>query len=84
MTTYLKDLAERVVASFAGGFLTVIGLDAVNVLALDWKAAFGVGGGAALVSLLKALAARTVGDPESASTVPSLVVGESRTGLHEA
>lgn len=64
---YLKDLAERAVASFAGGALSVTGLDAVNVLNLDWKAALGVGGGAALVSLLKALAARRVGDPESAS-----------------
>ncbi|WP_116051669.1 holin [Amycolatopsis palatopharyngis] len=64
---YFKDLAERAVASFAGGALSVTGLDAVNVLNLDWKAALGVGGGAALVSLLKALAARRVGDPESAS-----------------
>lgn len=64
---YLKDLAERALASFAGGALSVTGLDAVNVLNLDWKAALGVGGGAALVSLLKALAARRVGDPESAS-----------------
>jgi hypothetical protein len=67
MSTYLKDLAERAVSSFAGGVLSVIGLDAVNVLSLDWKAAVGIGGGAALVSVLKAVAARRVGDPESAS-----------------
>ncbi|WP_116042227.1 holin [Amycolatopsis palatopharyngis] len=67
MNTYFKDLTERVIASFAGGALTVTGLDAVNVLTLDWKAALGVGGGTALVSLLKALAARKVGDPNTAS-----------------
>lgn len=78
MTTYLKDLLERVVASFAAGALSVLGLDAVNVLTLDWKAALGVSGGTALVSLLKTLAARKVGDPDSASTVPSLVSGTAR------
>jgi Putative lactococcus lactis phage r1t holin len=67
MKKYLTDLAERTIASFAGGFLSVIGLDAVNVLSLDWKAALGVGGGAALVSFLKGLAAKAVGNPESAS-----------------
>lgn len=64
---YFRDLLERVVASFAGGALSVIGLDAVNVLSLDWKAALGVGSGAALVSLLKGLAAKAVGNPDSAS-----------------
>lgn len=64
---YIKDLVERVVASFAGGVLSVIGLDAVNVLGLDWKAALGVGAGAALVSLLKGLAAKAVGNSNSAS-----------------
>lgn len=66
MSAYLRDLAERVLASFAGGVLSVTGLDAFNILHLDWKAAVGVGGGAALLSLLKGLAARRVGDPDSA------------------
>lgn len=64
---YFRDLAERVLASFAGGALSVIGLDAVNVLSLDWKAALGVGAGVALVSLLKGFAAKTIGNPDSAS-----------------
>lgn len=67
MKQYFRDLAERTLASFAGGFLSVLGLDAVNVLSLDWKATLGVGGGAALVSLLKGFAAKAVGDPQSAS-----------------
>lgn len=64
---YLRDLAERVLASFAGGALSVIGLDSMNVLSLDWKAALGVGAGAAVVAVLKGLLAKTVGDPDSAS-----------------
>ena len=67
MSTFVKDLVERAVASAAGGVLSVTGLDLVNVLSLDWKAAFGIGAGAALVSVLKGLVARRVGDPESAS-----------------
>jgi hypothetical protein len=71
MSKYLTDLVERVVASFAGGFLSVTGLDLVDVLHLDWRAALGVGAGASLVALLKGLAAKWVGNPESASLTPS-------------
>jgi hypothetical protein len=70
MSPYLKDLAERVVSSFVGGALSVIGLSGVDAFHLDWKAALGVGGGAALVSLLKGLVARGVGDPGTASLLP--------------
>lgn len=66
---FWKDAAERVVASAAGGALTVLGLDAVNVLDADWKVVVGTAAGTGLVSLLKALAARTVNDSESASLV---------------
>ena len=64
---FWKDLAERVVSTFAGGVLSVFGLDALNILDADWKAAFGFGIGAAVLSLLKCLAARKVGDTESAA-----------------
>ena len=66
MSKYWKDLVERVIASFAEGVLSVIGLDAVNLLDVDWRAALGVGGGVALVTLLKGLAARGTGSPDSA------------------
>lgn len=67
MSTYLRDLAERVAWSFAGGALSVLGLDTVNVLNMDWRAAIGVGAGAAVISVLKGIAARFRGDPTSAS-----------------
>jgi hypothetical protein len=70
MSNFVKDLAERALASAAGGVLSVTGLDVVDVLHLDWKAAFGVGAGAALVSVLKGFVARGVGDKDSAALLP--------------
>lgn len=64
---YFRDLGERMLASFAGAVLAAWGADAVNLLHIDWASALGLGGGAALVSLLKGFAAKAVGDPDSAS-----------------
>jgi hypothetical protein len=64
---YLKDLAERAVSSFAGGVLSVLGGDLVNVWDVDYKTAFGVGLGAAVVSVVKGLAAKGVGDADTAA-----------------
>lgn len=64
---YLKDLGERVLASFATGVLTVVGTDALSLFDLDWKAALGLGASFAVTTILKGLVARKVGDPESAS-----------------
>jgi uncharacterized membrane protein YfcA len=77
---FWRDTAERVVASFAGALLTALGgppvvnalFPALNVLTVDWKTGLGLAGGAALVSLLKALAASQIGDPQSASLFPSV------------
>lgn len=66
---FWKDTTERVIASAAGGVLTVSGLDAFNVLDADWKSLLGIGLGTGLVSFLKALVASKVNDPESASLV---------------
>ena len=82
VTTWTKDTAERVVSSFAEGMLAVLGLDAINVLNADWSTALGVGAGAGVLALLKALAALRIGDPRSASTVPTLVAGTTEPGRH--
>jgi hypothetical protein len=66
---FWKDTAERVIASAAGGVLTAIGLDVVDILDADWKVIVGSALGTGLVSLCKALAAREINDPESASLV---------------
>jgi hypothetical protein len=67
--TFWKDTAERVVASAAGGVLTALGMDAVDILDVDWKVLVGAGVGTGFVSLLKALVASKVNDPQSASLV---------------
>ncbi len=60
--TYLLDLLERVGTTFVGGALVVAGTEAADWTELNmWKAA-GVAGGLAVVSLLKGLAAKFVGD----------------------
>jgi hypothetical protein len=67
--TYGRDLVERVIWSFLGGTVAVVTAagpgDMFN--ASFWQAA-GVGGLAAVVSLVKGLAARWVGLRHSAST----------------
>lgn len=64
---FWRDATERVVASAAGGALTTIGLGAFDVLTADWQAIGGTALGTGLVSLLKALVATRVNDPDSAS-----------------
>lgn len=66
---YARDLAERVIWSFLGGTVAVVvaagPADMFN--ASFWQAA-GTGGVAAVVSLVKGLAARGIGAKNSAST----------------
>ena len=53
---FWKATAERVVASVAGGALSVIGADTFGALDADWVGIASVAAGAGVVSLLKALA----------------------------
>lgn len=67
-TAYWKDLTERVVSSAAGGALTAWGGGEVaNLWTADARLITGMAAGAALISLLKGLAAVKRGDPASAS-----------------
>lgn len=63
---FLKDAAERIIASFVGAFAAVAYSPIVNQ---DYTLAWKVGLGAAVASALKALAATFKGDPASASLV---------------
>ena len=71
--TYAKDLAERVIWTFLGGTAAmVVAAGPADMLdASFWKAA-GVGGLAAVVTLVKGLAARKIGAKNSASTAPGV------------
>lgn len=69
MKKYIKDLLERVVATFAEGFLGAITANAVTLGDIDWVFCLSAGGFAALISVLKCLAALRVGDKNTASLV---------------
>lgn len=69
MKKYIKDLLERVVATFAEGFLGAITTNAVTLGDIDWVFCLSAGGFAALISVLKCLAALKVGDKNTASLV---------------
>lgn len=67
---FLIDMLERVVTTFAESLAGVIG--AMNIATLgeiDWGFALGSAGLAALMSALKCLAAKKVGDCDNASLV---------------
>ena len=64
---FWQDLAERSVASAAGGALTALGGGAVDLWTVDARLVSGFAAGAFLVSVLKGLAARLRGNSEDAS-----------------
>jgi hypothetical protein len=70
--TYLKDLAERVAATFAGAFIGLLYLVPVD----EWDASTlkkaAIAGGIAALSLVKGLLARFVGRTDSASVAPGV------------
>ena len=74
--TFVKDLLERAVKTAAQTALTLFGANAVDVLHVDWQTVLGLGGGAALVSVLTSLASLKFGDTGTASVVS--------TGKHAA
>ena len=69
-----RDAAERAVATAAeaGAGLLLVDALPVGVLAVDWRAGLSLVASAALLSVLKSLAASRIGDPDSASLVPSV------------
>lgn len=68
-----KDLLERVVATFVAGFLGAVSLDWASITNLGWKAWLVTGAVAGGVSVVKGLAAKFIGDKDTASLVPGLV-----------
>lgn len=65
MRTYLIRLAMLTLGAFLGALAgMVLAAEPFNVLTFDWKTALTVSGSAAVLALVKGLAARFVGDPE--------------------
>ena len=70
---WLRDSAERVAWTFVQASIAAVGSEALAVAAVDGEVSVlrgaAVGGLAAVLSAVKAVAAKRVGDPHSASTL---------------
>jgi len=67
VSTYLKDLSERVVMTFLATVAALaVAAEPFNVITFEWGAALTVAGSAAVLSLLKGLAARGTGPSDGA------------------
>lgn len=64
---FWKDAFERIVSTTAAGLVTTFG--GISLFDLDWKQAAGITGSLALMTLLKTLAVRPLGQPDSASAI---------------
>ena len=85
---FWADTAERMVSTFAQAALAALPVGYLPGASIPWWAALAAGGFAALLCLLKCLAALKVGAPDSASLLPADVdppqddgAGEVRTIL---
>lgn len=71
--TYARDLAERTIWSFLGGATAVsVAAGPADMFHASFWQAVGAGGLAAAFALLKGVAARAMGQKNSASTAPGV------------
>jgi hypothetical protein len=78
---FAKDAAERAVKAFASALLSVwvVGDKAFNLFNVNWADALGVGGGAAVASVLLSLVSYKAGVTGTASAVKNVTyTGDSR------
>lgn len=68
---FARDLAERVVSTFAQALVAVLVAGGTGIVDTDWPAALSVAGMAAVVSLLKGVAAYAVDNETGASALTS-------------
>jgi uncharacterized YccA/Bax inhibitor family protein len=80
--TFLKDLIERAVKTFAQAMLGFF-VGSVTILTVDWTAALAISGTMVLASILTSLLSFSLKDNGTASLV-SEVVDEDEPGRHEA
>ena len=65
---YVKDMIERAIVTFAEVLLGFLGAG-LGFGEINWGMAFSVAGVATIASILKSIAARNVGDTDTASLV---------------
>lgn len=68
-TKFWADAAERAVSTAAQAAVATLGAGVFGIVDVDWTNVASISGFAAVLSILKALAASGKGDPNSASLV---------------
>ncbi|MFI5839468.1 holin [Catenuloplanes sp. NPDC051500] len=70
-TSFWKQVGERAAKTAAQAFAVAaaLGQPGASLFMLDWKAAAGIAGAAALASILTSIATAGVGQPDSPSAV---------------
>jgi hypothetical protein len=67
--SFWRQAAERAAKSAAQALIGMWALDGANILHAHWDVAFGVAGGAVVLSLLTSIVTVGVGEPNSPSAV---------------
>lgn len=75
---FWKDALERAISTAAQAFLAVVGAGVFNVLTFGWENALAIAGGAAVLAIVKAIAAAYV--VQDAVSPASLVSADSPEG----
>ena len=70
-TAFLRDLAERVVATFAQALAALLLAQGTGLLDASWTVALSAAGMTALLSLLKGIAAAGIDSETGASLLPN-------------
>lgn len=65
------DVFERAASTFAQALAALLAADGLGVTDAPWPAALSVAAMAALLSVLKSVAATKVGDPDTGALLPS-------------
>lgn len=77
---WLKDSAERIVWTFVQASIAAVGSEALAVAIVDADVSVlrgaAVAGIAAVLAAVKAIAAKRIGDPDSASTLRPVVTSD--------
>lgn len=71
METFLKDMAERAIKTFAQAAIAALGAGATGLIGIDWINVLSIAGFATLVSILTSIVSTKIGDSDTASAVNS-------------
>lgn len=82
---FWKDTLERTIGTFVQAGIAAVGADTLGIINVDWTQSASIAGLAALVALLKCIAAVTLNDETGASlgtTIPTPhEVGDNQPAL---